>query len=189
MKAMNERCVHYPGMREGADRRRRHPFPATSPKTSGHCAAGAKLPAHGGIVSTPGWYRYPGGQTRYWDGYGWIAAQQPTPGLSPKQKWWLIGGSVAAAIIFSVLAGVHTYLDSRPVRNAHSDDPGIEAFYREIEADGFGNMKVSDANSRGKQACDGDGLVLWGTADYSMADSFNFAAAAMQGCPALRRTG
>jgi hypothetical protein len=96
-----------------------------------------------------------------------------------------IGCFVVAA---ATLAGFGLYNSEKPVRNAHSDDPGMEGFYRDVEAMGFGNMKVSDANSRGKQACDGDGLVLWGIADYSMADSFNFATAALQACPALRRT-
>jgi hypothetical protein len=46
-------------------------------------------------------------------------------------------------------------------------------------------MKVHDAVERAKEACGGKGLVLWGKADYSMADSFRFAAAAMQACRAL----
>jgi hypothetical protein len=72
----------------------------------------------------------------------------------------------------------------RPVRSAHSDDPSIEAFYRELDANGFGEMKVHDTVERAKEACGGNGLVLWGEADYSMADSFQFAAAAMH-CRAL----
>ena len=81
--------------------------------------------------------------------------------------------------------GVQTYLDARPVRSAHSDNPSIEAFYRELDSLGLGNMKTRDAVERAKEACHGDGLVLWGKGDYSMADSFAFATAALGACRAL----
>jgi hypothetical protein len=71
------------------------------------------------------------------------------------------------------------------VRSAHSDDRSIEAFYRELDTLGLGNMKTRDAVERAKEACNGNGLVLWGKGDYSMADSFGFAAAAIQACRAL----
>jgi uncharacterized protein DUF2510 len=141
----------------------------------------------------PGWYPDPSGAPgqRYWDGIAWtdvrIAPPQPPnpPGMSTTQKWWLIGGVAAAVIVLSTLVGVQTYLDSRPVRSAHSDDPSIEAFYRELDSNGLGEMKVKDAVDRAKEACHGNGLVLWGKGDYSMADSFRFATAALGACDAL----
>jgi Protein of unknown function (DUF2510) len=136
-----------------------------------------------------GWYPDPaGGGQRYWNGSYWSAGNPAAPKaeLSRKHRKWVIGGVIAVVIAFVVAVGVGMVLDSRPVRSVHSDDPAIEAFYRDLEAAGFGEMSVGDAEDNAKVACEGYALVLWGEADYSMADSFRFSAAAMQACKALR---
>jgi hypothetical protein len=140
-----------------------------------------------------GWYPDPAGYgQRYWDGSYWSnkansAAPKAEIALSAKHRRWVIGGVIAVVSAIAVAVGISMVLDARPVRSVHSDDPAVEAFYRDLDAAGFGEMRVGDAIDRAKTACDGDGLVLWGKANYSMADSFQFSATAMQACKSLQK--
>lgn len=66
-----------------------------------------------------------------------------------------------------------------------SNNPNIQSFYDELESAGMGDMRASLALEWAEDACGGDALVLWGHDDYSLADSFTFATAAMQVCGEL----
>lgn len=130
----------------------------------------------------PGWYPDANGMQRWYDGRQWTP-HTATPERIDHTRMWVI----TAVCVTIALAGVviAAWYVNRPVSSMTSNNPRIEAFYDELEQHGLGDMKAIQAMDWAQEACEGNGLVLWGRGDYSMAESFDFATAALKVCDDL----
>ena len=161
--------------------------------------------------SPPGWYPDPNGGTklRYFDGLRWtdqtlanepiMASEEPdlstaevatdSSGRKPslRSSWILLGVILAG---FSAFLAVLFFVDSSDrvmVSQAHSEEPRVENFYRELQDRGFGTMRRNDAIRWADKSCSGTTPDLWGEKDiygdgYWPWDSFSFSLIASRYC-------
>lgn len=98
---------------------------------------------------------------------------------TPAWVWLAVASTLASG---PILTACGAQLDQGLVQDAHSDNPRVEAFYRQVEGDGMGTIHVKDAHDWAVDACGGNALKVWTATDYSMAQSFQFSTAALKVC-------
>lgn len=110
---------------------------------------------------SPGWYEDPEtGARRYWDGWKWDSPPPPPMPVDASRRWLVLTPIVLVIGLACVLAFNH-WRDSRPVSKIHSSTVQVEAFYRELDRQGLGDMPIGDVHDLARARCNRDDWDVW----------------------------